>query len=123
MRTVKRGRNSFLRKILTLFRRSSNLLATSSELVMEENRDISEPNDGIDFSERYASELPSDSEIFHQIQVLPKDSWYGQKYFECLIAHDLLLQTGPAEQVSAIGVSHRCFGVLPNDMMLEGINC
>jgi len=90
---------------------------------MEKNYDIPEPNDGVDFSERYASELPSHGEILHQIQVLPKDSWYGEKYFECLIAHDLLLQTAPAEQVSAISVRHRCFGVLPPDRMLEGINC
>jgi hypothetical protein len=80
---------------------------------MERNRDIPEQNEGVDFQDRYASELPSGSESFHQTHGLPKDSWYGERYFECLIAHDLLLQTAAEEQVSAIMVSHRYFGILP----------
>jgi hypothetical protein len=117
MRTVKSGRCSFLHKILTIFRRSSNLFTTSSELVMEKDCDISGPNDGVDFTDKHASELPSDT-----IHSLPKDYWYGQKYFECLVAHDLLFQTAPGEQITAINVSHRCFDTLPNDRMLEGTN-
>jgi hypothetical protein len=89
---------------------------------MENNRDISEPNEGVDFGDRYASELPSDGETYHQTHGLPKDSWYGHKYFECMIAHDLLHQTASDEKVSAISVSHRCFGTLSNDRMLEGTN-
>src|ERR1700722_9747651 len=105
MRTVKSGRCSFLHKILTIFRRSPDLFTTSSELVMEKNCDISEPNDGVDFTDKHASELHHDS----QVRNLPKDSWYGEKYFDCLVAHDLLFQTAPGEQVSTISVSHRCF--------------
>ena len=124
MRTVKSGRCSFLNKILTIFRRSSDLFTTSSELVMEKNCDISEPNDSVDFGDRHASELHSeprstlsDSKKIHS---LPKDSWYGQKYFECLVAHDLLFQTAAGEQISTISVSHHCFDTLPNDRMLKG---
>jgi hypothetical protein len=80
---------------------------------MEKNCDISEPNDGVDFSDKHASELHPDC----QVRSLLKDSWYGQKYFDCLVAHDLLFQTAPEEQTSAIGVSHRCFDTLPNDRM------
>lgn len=101
MRTVKSGGCSFLNKILTIFRRSSDLFTTSSELVMEKNR---EPNDGVDFSENNASELHSDSKPLG----LPKDSWFGQKHFECTIAYDLFLQTAAGESTSAITVSHRC---------------
>jgi hypothetical protein len=124
MRTAKRGRASLLRKIISILRRSSNSFITPPELVMERNRDVSEPNDVVDFGDRYASELPSpsNSETFHQTHSLPKDSWYGQKYFECLIAHDLLHQTASDEQISAISVSHHCFGTLSNDRILEGTN-
>lgn len=114
MHTVKSGRCSLLHKIIRIFHRSSNLFSTSSELVMEKTCDISEPNDGVDFSDRHASELHSDSKPFDQIQSLPKDPWYGQKYFECLVAHDLLLQTAAGEQISTISVSHHCFDTLPN---------
>jgi hypothetical protein len=89
---------------------------------MEQNHGISESDGGVDFGDRDASEQPSNGETFHQTHGLPKDSWYGQKYFECLIAHDLLLQTASDEQVSAISVSHRCFGTLSNDRILEGTN-
>jgi hypothetical protein len=84
---------------------------------MEKNCDISEPGDGVDFGQ-HASELHSDSIVYS----LPKDSWYGEKYLECLVAHDLLLQTVPGEQISTISVSHRCFDTLPSDRMLEGTN-
>jgi hypothetical protein len=122
MHKVKSGRCSFLQKVIRIFRRSSDLLTTSPELVMEKNGDISEPNDGVDFGDKHASELHSDSKIFGQVHTLPKDPWYGQKYFECLVAHDLLFQTAPGEQTSAISVSHRRFDILPNDRMLEGTN-
>ena len=120
MHTVKSGRCSLLHKIIRIFHRSSDLFTTSSELAMEKNCGVSEPNDGVDFSERHASELHSECKTFDQFHSLPKDSWYGQKYFECLVAHDLLFQTAAAEQVSSISVSHHCFDTLPNDRMLEG---
>lgn len=85
---------------------------------MEKNCDISESNDSVDFSDKHVSELHSDSKPLS----LPKDSWFGQKHFECMIALDLLVQTAPGEEISAISVSHRCFGTLPNDRMLEGTN-
>jgi hypothetical protein len=121
MHTVKSGRCSLLHKIIRIFRRSSNLFTTTSELLaMEKNCDISEPNDGVDFSERHASELHSESKAFDHVHSLPKDSWYGQKYFECLVAHDLLFQSAAGEQIPAISVSHHCFDTPPNDRMLEG---
>jgi hypothetical protein len=34
----------------------------------------------------------------------PKDYWFGQKYFECVLAQDLLLLTDVQEPASAIDV-------------------
>lgn len=52
-------------------------------------------------SSRSASVLPSAARL---TESPPKDYWFGNKYFECVLAQDLLLLTAVQEPASAIDV-------------------
>jgi hypothetical protein len=79
-------------------------------MIMEDDSDSSSYNDGlwIDDDERTDINLNANAHARPTFpspaDPVPKDYWFGQKYFECIVAQGLLRQTTLTEQPAAMDV-------------------